>query len=236
MTYLGAISVVLVFMASVVMAPCASAYENPGGYAAYQWKDFYRVWGVSSYMYIANPTYTETTKSLVLAGMTMYIWDNQWLQFGYMEGWYVNSRGYWVELTTPKLYTEYGNLNTGTNYISVSPLTITPGTWHTFKIMFNSATWSWECWFDSSMIYTTSTWVTQTNGDWINVQGECKDDNDKTNGVMHFHSLKYLAYTVGKGGALLNPTWVYWNGYTDADREYPWSMTPSSNEFDCWIN
>lgn len=230
---IGVYTIALVLLGSPALAPSAAAYENESGYAAYQSKALTSAWGVSSYMNIANPTITQATQSLVCAGMTIFIDDDHWIQFGYLKGWfYLNPRVGYVQATTPRIYMEVGDIGAGTSWIYTSLLAITPGTWHTFKIMFNTATWDWECWFDTNKIWTVY-WIDETVGDTINVQGECKDNDDESNGVMHFHALKWLRYTYFKGTYRF-PTWLDWNGYSSTGADYPWSKSSSSSAFDCW--
>ena len=220
----------LILVAPAAVAPCTAVYDQYG-YAAYQCKTLERVWGVSSNVYVVDPTYTTATQSLVLGALSLFLGDG-WIQFGYLKGWYSTSNNELREVDTTWLYMEYCS-STGVRTMSVLQ-GIAPWTWHTFEILFNSPEWMWECRCDGAVVYY-GYYFEPTNGYEISVQGENYDTDDQTNGVMSFHDLKYLNYRMVRKGGLVDPTWVSWNGYNEADANGAWSMSPSPNEFDCWL-
>ena len=231
-------SVVVAFalvMTGPALALCATALFEEGSGGA-QEKFIDPTWGVSADMYIADPTYTTATKSAVLAAVTIFFdGEDEWIQYGYIKGWVqIPSTNEWYEYTTPWTFVEWAKISTGQREVSLLN-GVQPDTWHTFEIQFNRWSDKWECYKDGDHDYTLG-WAEPTYGTRVIVQGECFDDNDQTNGVMHFHDLKYLKYNIARRGTLTNPTWMPWNGYTDTLCESPWSISPSSNEFDCWID
>jgi len=200
------------------------------------------LYGVKATFDVVNPTYTLSTKSMVGYSVSVQVDESVWLETGYLKGWYpYYGQGglMWKEAPFPTVYYEIGgipNIYGAPSLVFVMPAIALPiGSERTWSIYWDWLTGYWELYYEEAHLASVY-WESDITADSLTIQGECRDTDDGSNGIVRFTDVSYLRYDI-VGGRICNPHWELWEHPADDwGCEFPWSCLVYNNEeFWIWI-
>lgn len=233
----GTIVVSIAFMFLMLsITPITAAKKGPGEIPeeiSWAWGNIqFPSYGGQATFDVVDPSYTSDTKSVVCYSVSVIFPGYGWIQTGYLTGFYVTPRGNLMQATVPTVYVEIFDYS-GASQMVYTFLTPDVGSTHTWSIYWHWFSENWEVYYDDYHL-TSIYWMPSIYCSEIVVQGECQDNDDRSNGIVHFDDVSYYMYDELMG-RLNNPHWVI-DGVYDWGYDYPWHMYLTTYGFNCWIN
>jgi len=167
--------------------------------------------------------------------LTVNFISGDWVQFGYIRGWYYPSPHGGLNLASaPTVYVEEGS---GTvSVVTMFNTLLIPST-HTYDIHWTGTSGSlnvWTCYLDGVAVYASNQGSSDANALNVQVQGESKDTADSCSAHVWFQSLQY-GVRVARPHAPPSFNWYSWNGYSDNGVNGDWRAVYGSNSLECWL-